>query len=460
MYAGTGYYFPAIYLPQAIALAVGRGLDLTVAQSYQLTRLAVFAATAAMIAISITLIPPSFAVLGLVVMPMVVFQAVSATIDGLSIGLCMLAISCFLSLLRQALRPGGDWRFTVLCIAVFILAGSRAHALPMVLLPFVIAWQHKSRACFVAAIAVLFLTLAWTFFALVTVKDTRILRDVSSGQVLRYYLLRPGRFLSLLGETLSEKWRYYRDTFIGTLGYLDIYLPAWYQNVAAGALSLLALFSFKRLNTVSGEGVGRAALAVSAIASCILVFLALLATWTPFPSRIIDGVQGRYFHIPALLLGYALSGVPEQNKRFKVLGAVVFGFLLLLSIYITSTALLNRYWLQDRLYATVTTTPAPPREPLVFGGGDVLKATYMPPATGSMYSAAFELGTYFGRSNGELTLQVCGARCVSGRVDISSAVDNQYAYIGLDKPLPVVAGQPLHLTLTLAGSHPSGCALG
>lgn len=35
---GTGYYFPAIYLPQTLGLLVGEWLDLTVDQSYRLSR--------------------------------------------------------------------------------------------------------------------------------------------------------------------------------------------------------------------------------------------------------------------------------------------------------------------------------------------------------------------------------------------------------------------------------------
>lgn len=49
----------------------------------------------------------------------------------------------------------------------------------------------------------------------------------------------------------------------------------------------------------------RLGLVLAAMASVLSVFLLLLWSWTPYPAHLIEGVQGRYFIAPALLLSYA-----------------------------------------------------------------------------------------------------------------------------------------------------------
>ncbi|WP_157664533.1 DUF2142 domain-containing protein [Bordetella genomosp. 9] len=453
VYAGTGYYFPAIYIPQAVAIWVGRHLGLSVPDTYYLTRVTVFVVTVAIVAWALTLTPSGFGALSLLVMPMVLFQAVSATIDGMSLALCMLAISSFLSLLRDEKTAGGVRRFVVLCVAVFVLSASRAHALPMVLLPFLVAWHRTNKVYLLGSILVLASTLAWTLFALLTVNDTRIVREVTSGSVLRYYMVRPVQFGTLVMDTLFEKWKYYWHTFVGTLGYLNIYLPPWYHRVAGAALLVLTILSVKLRNTFIHEGLARWVLGLAAVSSCLLVFVALLVTWTPFPSNTIDGVQGRYFHIPALLLAYALSGVAERPSWRTAVAMAIFGIFTLLSLFVMSAALQARYWLQERHYASHDMVSPEERAPLVLRHDVVLSGKYKSPGGGKLYSGAFNLGTYFGNSEGLLTLKVCSAAgCTAGSTDVSQVVDNEYAYIGFAHPLAVTQGETLQFYLTLIKS--------
>ncbi|AOB33101.1 hypothetical protein AKI39_23635 [Bordetella sp. H567] len=454
-YAGTGYYFPAIYIPQAVAFAIGRYSDLSIDHSYQLARLFAFTCSALLVVLSIRLVRPSFAVTALLTMPMVVFQAISATIDALSLGLCMLAASSFLSLLsgRDADRDGA--RIIVLCLVVFVLASSRAHALPLVILPFILAWQRRSRACSIAAAAVLLCAVLWTVYALLAVHDERVVRNVSTIHILRHYLTHPEEFVRLLLHTLSIGWRFYRDTFIGRLGYLDVYLPQLYLIFATLALLLLAVLSTKWERGTQGERLGRLSLVFCAFASSVLVFAALTVTWTPFPSTFIEGVQGRYLHIPALLLAYSLCGVPtKQSRAFKGVSMAVYAAFLIAGAYVMTVALIDRYWLHDPSYAR----PLPSQRhwvPLAMKSGDVVTAEYVPQANGSLNAATFILGTYAGASDGVLTLRICHTECATGTVDVAEAQDNQPAYFLLDHPLVVSPEVPVQVSLSLSASrHP------
>ena len=91
----------------------------------------------------------------------------------------------------------------------------------------------------------------------------------------------------------------------------------------------------------------RAALLLSSIGAVATIFLAMLVTWTPHPALYIDGVQGRYFLIPALLIAYALSGQAiwlNRPKVEKTIMITVFFFALYCAV-ITMNVLVERYYI-------------------------------------------------------------------------------------------------------------------
>ena len=105
---GTGYYFPLIYLPQALGLAVGEMLGQTVERSYYLARLLAVLTIVGLLYLSFRLVPPSPLTLALLAIPMTVFQVSSASLDGVSTALAVLALSAFLRLTDRGLAspPG------------------------------------------------------------------------------------------------------------------------------------------------------------------------------------------------------------------------------------------------------------------------------------------------------------------------------------------------------------------
>ena len=65
--------------------------------------------------------------------------------------------------------------------------------------------------------------------------------------------------------------------------------------------------------------------------SALLAFFALAVTWNDYPVRVIEGLQGRYFIIPAMLLAAALGPVrlapvqmpgPASHRVFVLLYAM------------------------------------------------------------------------------------------------------------------------------------------
>ena len=81
-------------------------------------------------------------------------------------------------------------------------------------------------------------------------------------------------------------------------GFLGLYTVKVLELLEARAGIPLA----RHFDLLAGSSIG--GLLALALASAALVFLALLVTWTPHPAALVQGVQGRYFIVPALLADF------------------------------------------------------------------------------------------------------------------------------------------------------------
>ena len=341
---GTGYYMPAIYLPQALGLALGRGIDLSVANSYRLARWCTLLACFALLLVAARLMRPAPIVIAIVLLPMSLFQLLSPTLDGLTTALSVLTISLFLKSADPGSRHSvaSSW---CLAACIFLLASSRTHLLTLLALPFFLAWQRQSRRDFYLGCWVSLSTLGWVAFALHSTIDPRIVRDQTTTELLLQYAAAPLSFFRVVLASLTDRdlFTFYEQTFVGILGWLDTRLPAHFYPSLWTGLGLCALISVS-VSTLRKDWRVRLLLVGMALASVALIFLAMLVTWTPHPALLVQGVQGRYFVAPMILLGYAMSGFAAKkcpsHRRFA--GLVLLGFALC-SITALTTTLLTRY---------------------------------------------------------------------------------------------------------------------
>lgn len=341
---GTGYYFPIIYAPQAIGLGIGRLLNLSVEHSYHLAKGMTLLACFAMLWLAFSLVTPSPIVLSLLLLPMSLFQMLSPTLDGLTTSLAVLAISLFLWSLRLGRQQsaGASWG---LALCVLVLATSRTHLMVLLALPFFVAWRRHSKRDLYLGFAVMAGAFAWTLFALQSTTDVRIVRQHSTLDLLLHYANHPLAFIRLIFATLSDHdlFNFYQQSFIGILGWLDAPLVGDFYLYLWAGLALCAVVSFSAAGWATDWSL-RAFLVALALSSVGMIFLALLVTWTPHPALLVQGVQGRYFIVPAILLSYALSGFechlspPRQRlARFSIAGFAM------LSITALTLTLLSRY---------------------------------------------------------------------------------------------------------------------
>lgn len=340
----TGYYFPLVYAPQAAGLAVGMALDWSVENSYRLARAVTLLFCFVLLAVACQLAPANPLALATLLLPMSLFQLLSPTLDGFTTSLGLLAISLFLYTL--AARAVDSWRSSLaLAVCVFILVTSRTHLLPLLLLPFFVAWRRKSARDLYLAGIVAVGALAWVMFALHSTTDTLLVRSQSSSQLLSHYAMHPQAFFNMVWATVSnpEVANFYQQSFIGILGWLDTALPSIFYPLLWLGLGVCALVSVS-LPASAADWSARCLLLLTAMASIGLIFLSQLVTWTAHPASLIEGVQGRYFVMPVVLLGHVLSGLAKTPTRLhsRLAGLALSGFALC-SLTALSMTLLSRY---------------------------------------------------------------------------------------------------------------------
>jgi uncharacterized membrane protein len=132
-------------------------------------------------------------------------------------------------------------------------------------------------------------------------------------------------------------------SFVGLLGWLDTALPHIYHLAAWAGLALAAAAVWRPYTSPAPWT--RIALEVLAVLGATGgVFLVQYMAWTTVGSPVIDGVQGRYFLAPALVLGVLIKGGPGNPGISQRWLAVPVLALPVVSIAVTLHALIARYY--------------------------------------------------------------------------------------------------------------------
>jgi uncharacterized membrane protein len=315
--ASTGYKNPLLYLPQAAGIWLGKQLQLTIYDTYYVARSFSLAASLMLIFFSLVIFFPNPLVIGLLILPMSMFQMMMPTADGITNGLALL-ILCLFSRLHSA-QIHSVPSSLLLAIAICFLVSSRIYTFPILLLllflPSVYKPPLKIALFAISAVA----CIGWLTFSLSNSTDLRMSRPLSSMQIAMHYLSHPIEWITIFINTISSpaQLEFYGKSFIGILGWLHIHLPQWYYYLSPVVLILLIATVFLKnaksrqylildKNTLVYLGI--------ALLMCLLVFNGMLVGWTPFPSPLIEGVQGRYLWIPACCLAFCLNAKHAYSK--------------------------------------------------------------------------------------------------------------------------------------------------
>lgn len=347
---GTGYYFPAAYLPQAIGLSIGEQLDLSIHDTYKLTRVITFASTLAVLVLAFAVFPASPLLPALLVLPMNLLQLLSASLDGFTTALTILALSLFVRLSSRDKTDSPAAFLHGMCACLFIVATSRIHMLPLIALPLFIYFSSRNRSALIYFFALTASTIAWTALSIKASYIALANPGASTGSIIHFYAERPGSVIQLILTTIQDEKlaEFYTQSFIGVLGWLDTYFTLDFYATIVLFIQVIALLSLSLDKT--RQGIARQVfLLFIAATSAIFVFLALLLTWNPLMPNVIAGIQGRYFVAPAIVFIYALSGSARFcSSRARKIAAIALACMTAYSLEATATLMVERYFLVEK----------------------------------------------------------------------------------------------------------------
>lgn len=314
-------YAAAGYLPQAAGLIVGRLFSDRAADHVVAARAANLLAFVMIMSAALVLMPACApALLGLSMLPMVLFLASSVSQDASIIAISALAAILYLRIFTQwdAQNGTGNARSIrallgfSLCLLFLCLA--RLTYLPFVLLvpTTALLWRDRRLLVLSAAICIIVaLCVSAQMYHVASLGSLTSKPGVDAAAQLRVILAHPLDYLATNIRTFSAQGYFLTSSFIGVLGVLDLWLPRGmypFCEIMLGVAVLLQIAAFCGQSWPSPWRSGRGALIVTAallaatIAVVALTALSQYLTWTAPAAPVIEGLQGRYFFTPAIFV--------------------------------------------------------------------------------------------------------------------------------------------------------------
>lgn len=297
--------FPAVHAPLAAGLALGQGAGLNVDDSYRLARAFSLVAGLLVLVAAFRVYRPPAIVPGLLLLPAVLFQAASGSVDFLVTALALLVLACFLRV--AALRAQAPVTLGLLMMLAVLLVGvSQVQLVPMLLLMFCAAWLSGQRLWWVLAVLATAGVAGWHSWVSVGLNhpapDTE-----GAGVLAARYLQAPRELVRVMTATLGDRelLKSLLMGFIGRSGELSFPLMV-YPALAAG-LGVIWLCALASWSQWRAQWRARIALLLCAVLCGLCVFLQALAG-LPFAPLAIEGVPGHRLLVPVALGLVAFSG--------------------------------------------------------------------------------------------------------------------------------------------------------
>lgn len=330
---------PFFYLPAAMALAAARALHWTVLQGVMTARLATGTAAVmlgvAAVARAGTAAPWLFSLL---LLPMSLSLMAAATQDALLLACTALAASMSCQA-RQGVSHRG---FAVLTLLLALVGMARPPYAGFALVLLTARVSRRLRLAGIGCVAAS--VLAWSLLCAPHVVLAVFPAGGVDPQAQAWSLLRePWRLLRVLAATWRLHGQDLAISFVGEPGWLDVDLPGAYHLAARIllGLALLLLLGSRRERMRPSQWAGLGGILAAVLGVLLLQYL----TWTLPGAPAIEGLQGRYFLPPALMLASVL-GVAGRGPVGTLASGARWAILLfpVLSLPVLLHALLVRYY--------------------------------------------------------------------------------------------------------------------
>ena len=321
-------YSPALLLPQAIVMRLGRSADAPALPVLYACRFAGLLSYLILIWLALRWIPfGKWILLVLALSPMALFQAATVTPDAISNGIGFLFIAGTLQLAKS---EEIDWKKCgTLILLVFLLFLAKVNLTALILLPFLLIpparfSQKRIYVLLLGTTVILFLleVAGWNLIA-TTHSNALLANDANAGAQLRYILDHPLIFPTiLLKDPFINGWAYLQG-WINGYGYLY-----WTAPQIVSIFFLLSLGAVLLFDSTRGQVNKKDQIVF------LLVFLAgylatavpLYLTFTTVGLNELLGIQGRYF-IPLALLPVLVLASILAAKRIAISSNWIITFL-------------------------------------------------------------------------------------------------------------------------------------
>ncbi|RMH93342.1 DUF2142 domain-containing protein [Lysobacter pythonis] len=353
-YNPAAVYFPSLYLPASLGIGLAKWLQQPpwVAASWARFGMWFIAILSMGLALSIIQVGRCF-MAAVMVLPMTLAQIGSSNLDSITISGTFLLISIYTwQLSSHAIKAPQNirrWGEGASWLLLLLLAMAKPVFLVLLLLPLYIyegRRERKWRGWGVGAMIV-FMVLAWQLHVSYNFENPN--PSVQEAPLSRLFeaLTSPLDTINLFFHTFNEKILFYWESMVGILGWLDTPLPKG-AYILAGGLLFISLIS-DMMGPARIDSSAKLVLGLVFLSYVVGVMLMLWVAWTPVGSKVIEGVQGRYF-LPLLpVMGVVLAGMLSSkfsaSSLYKKV-VVVFFIIYMVSFTVDIPSLLiYRYWL-------------------------------------------------------------------------------------------------------------------
>lgn len=335
---------PLAYVPQAVGISVARLLGMTTVPLLYLGRFCNLLFFVVMTALAMRRLPFGKEVLfGVALLPMTLHLSASFSYDVMILGcmFCFTAVCLDLAYKKERV----SWIDIAILMALMAAAGpcKMVYAVMMGLCLLIPVrkfggWGKWALAAFLVggAWAVsMYLVNSQVLVSYATETESYVMWAEEPGYSLTLLLHQPMRLVKMFYQTILWQAEHYHLTMIGAyLGNLDEVLEVPYLVVAVFTFGLLELAFRKPGESLNMSGRQRVWVCVVCAGCAAATMASMLIAWTPISSRIINGVQGRYFlpFLPVLLMALKNDTVvltKNRNRSILYLMCCLNGYVLL-----------------------------------------------------------------------------------------------------------------------------------
>ncbi len=292
-----GTYLPTVYLPQALGVAAGKAAGLGPLGLLYAARAANALAALALVALALRIAPTGReALLAIALLPGSQIVFASASPDAATIA-AAIAFAALAFRMARAVRASAGASLALGAALGAVLAGKFVY-LPLLVAGAAVVFDGRAgapaarrRAALVQAIVAATLGVLAVIWFVAAAPAGAAAGTASVGR-LDALVSAPLGFFGMLGASLTDQAADIVMSALGVLGWLSLPLPKW--AYAASAFAAVASLVAGRKAEGMAPLAGLAWLLL-ALASVVLIGLALYLQWTAAGAARIGGFQGRYF---------------------------------------------------------------------------------------------------------------------------------------------------------------------